>query len=313
MIKVVASHNALQATALAYEMLVEGSDALDACVAAVTSVEDNLDDLTVGRGGLPNEDGQVELDAAVMHGPTHQAGAVACLRGICHAAQVAQLVMQQTDHTMLAGEGALRFALANGFPQENLLSDKARRLWLHWKRIRSSMDDWLDPGDDEIDEDIKKFFSRYTGTVHVAAMDNRGDISCVTSTSGLAFKLPGRIADSCVIGSGLYVDNRIGSCGSTGRGEASMGDVVSFAAVELMRSGMPPQQAGLAVLRRVVGHAPARLLDENDRPRFDLRLFLLGSDGTHAGLSIWGPKKYAVTDEQGTRLVEGKFLYEREK
>jgi N4-(beta-N-acetylglucosaminyl)-L-asparaginase len=147
----------------------------------------------------------------------------------------------------------------------------------------------------------------------VAAMNGAGDISCVTSTSGLAFKLPGRVGDSPIVGAGLYVDNGVGSCGSTGRGEASLQNLASFAAVELMRGGASPADAGLEVLRRIVKTTEPRLLKDDGRPDFDLKFYLLAKDGRHAGVSLWGPAQFAVTDEDGARHEECAFLYEKPK
>jgi N4-(beta-N-acetylglucosaminyl)-L-asparaginase len=331
LVKVISSSNGLQATRRAYELLVQGADALDAVVAGVTLVEDDPEDTSVGYGGLPNENGVVELDAAVMHGPTHRAGGVAALQKVRHAARVAQLVLQRTDHHLLVGEGALAFARACGLPEENLLTEKARKIWLYWKQTLSDKDDWLPPTD-PIDLDVARFFNlavlpsnvaansfgspqsreadkrplpRPTGTIHCAAIDCRGDISCVTSTSGLAFKIPGRVGDSCILGAGLYVDNAIGSCGGTGRGEATLKNLSSFAVVELMRGGKSPVEAGLEALRRVAEHTTEPwLCDEQGRPNFNLKLYVLARDGTHAGVSLRGRGHFAVTDERGTRLEE---------
>jgi N4-(beta-N-acetylglucosaminyl)-L-asparaginase len=312
-VKVIASGNGLEATRRAYDLLVSGSDTLDACVAGVELVENDPNDTSVGYGGLPNEDGVVELDAAVMHGPTHRAGAVAALRHVKNPTRVARLVMQQTDHVLLVGEGALRFARANGFAEENLLTEKARKIWLYWRQTRSDDDDWIPPPNDQLDPEVATFFGRPTGTIHCAAMNAAGDISCVTTTSGLAFKLPGRVGDSPIIGAGLYVDNAIGSCGSTGRGEANLENLCSMAAVELMRGGLSPREAGLEVLRRVAAHTVPRLLDDDGRPRFDLQFYLIAKDGSQAGVTMWGPKKYAVTDSAGTRHEESSALFVREK
>lgn len=305
--KVIASHNGWKAASRAFELLTAGQSPLDAVVAGVTLVEDDPQDLTVGYGGLPNEDGVVELDAAVMDGRTHRGGAVACLRNVRHPTQVARLVMQQTNRVLLAGEGALRFARANGFPEEDLLTDKARRMWLHWKRTRSAVDDWTPPATHEAELDVKTWFEKQFyggGTVHVSALDAAGDLACATSTSGHAFKLAGRVGDSPILGAGLYVDNDVGSCGSIGHGEANLQHVSSFAAVELMRAGRSPAEAGLEVLRRVVAKCPANQRDEQGRPTFNLQFFLLAKDGTHAGVALWGPKRIAVSDERGTRLEE---------
>lgn len=309
--KSIASLNGLEATRTAYDLLQQGADTLDACIAGVTLVEDDPSDMTVGYGGLPNEDGVVELDAGVMHGPTHRAAAVAALRGIRHPAQVARLLMRQTDRVLLAGDGALRFALANGFVEENLLTDAARRRWLDWKRTRSSVDDWVPPSPDERPGPWEADFLRPTGTVHVAAIDRSGDISCCTSTSGHAFKLSGRVGDSPIAGAGLYVDNELGSCGSVGWGEANQQNLSSFAAVELLRAGMSPQEAGVAILERIVKHAPARQRDADGRPKFNVRLFILAKDGRHAGVTLWGPQEMAVTDEQGTRREACEALFEK--
>lgn len=341
-IKAIASANGLQATKKAYALLGKNADTLEAAIDGVNVVEDDPDDTTVGYGGLPNEEGVVELDAAVMHGPTHRAGAVAALRNIRYPARVARLVLERSDHVLLVGDGALQFAKAHGFQEENLLSDKARKIWLYWKETLSPRDDWLPPAHEELDADVAKFFNipeptgkqgetekpagskgkpqsagprkleRPTGTVHCATMNARGDMSCLTSTSGLAFKMPGRIGDSPIIGAGLYVDNEVGSCGSTGRGEANLQNCSCFAAVELMRNGWPPREAGLDVLSRIArSTTESRLLDDEGRPNFNLRLYLLAKNGDHAGVSLWGPSKIAVTDAQGARLEECAFLYER--
>ena len=335
-IKVIASHNGLAATQTAFELLQAGRDTLDAAIAGVMLVEDDPQDTSVGYGGLPNEEGIVELDAAVMHGPTHRGGSVAALQNIRHPSRVAQLVMTRSDHVCLVGEGALKFARAHGFTEENLLTDKARKIWLYWKETLSGRHDWLPPPLEEIDEDVAQFFKldtrpltpeekafeetnlpgqnlpRPTGTVHLSAMNDAGDISCVTSTSGLAFKRPGRIGDSPILGAGLYVDNEVGSCGSTGRGEANLLEVSSFAAVELMRSGRSPAEAGMEILKRIAHHTEPRLRNEAGLPDFGLKLYLLAKDGRHAGVSLWGPADYAVTDEAGTRLEPCQSLFERE-
>jgi N4-(beta-N-acetylglucosaminyl)-L-asparaginase len=353
---IVSSANGLAATRRAYELLTAGADPLDAVVAGVTLVEDDLEDLTVGYGGLPNEEGVVELDAAVMHGPTHRAGAVAGLQNVRHAARLAQLVMEQTDHILLVGEGARQFARAQGFPEENLLTDKARKIWLYWKQTLSTRHDWIPPPLDQLDPAVIEFFRlrddhdppppgapiagpaagdgrsgtatafprseadyplasshRPTGTIHCAAVSLVGDLAGVTSTSGLAFKMRGRVGDSAVIGAGLYVDNAVGSCGSTGRGEANLRNVSSFGAVELMRQGASPAEAGLEMLRRIVAQTTEpHLLRSDGRPNFGLKLYLLSKTGEHAGVSLWGPANYAVTDAAGTRLEPCRCLFDRE-
>jgi N4-(beta-N-acetylglucosaminyl)-L-asparaginase len=306
-----------------------GKDTLEAVVAGVEIVENDPRDTSVGYGGLPNEDGIVELDAAVMHGPRHRAGSVASLRNIKNPAQVAMKVLNYTDHELLVGEGALRFARAFGFTEENLLTERARKIWLRWKQTHSDKDDWLSEIPESIDPETAAFFRqnsvrvqvagktqlrfrRPTGTIHCSAMNAEGDISCTTTTSGLAFKIPGRVGDSPIIGAGLYVDNEIGSCGSTGRGEANLQNLCSFAAVELMRNGMAPGDAGLEICRRIVKHTKRKdLLDDQGKPTFDIKFYLLDKFGRHAGVSMYGPAKFAITDDQGTRLEACEFLYEK--
>lgn len=343
--KTISSANGIKAVEVAYARLADGIDTLDAAIDGVKVVEDDPDDLTVGYGGLPNEDGIVELDAAVMHGPTHKAGAVAALRDIRYPAAVARLVMNRSDHVLLVGDGARRFAKAHGFQEENLLSDKARKIWLYWKETLCRSSDWLPPPMEDLDPDVARFFKldqrrktpdehstesqqasegrqpsesrnrwnydRPTGTIHLAAQNGDGDLSCVTTTSGLAFKLPGRVGDTPIVGAGLYVDNAIGSCGSTGRGEANLQNASSYAAVELMRGGMSPTEAGLEVLRRIAAATEQRLRDANGRPDFNLKLYLLARDGRHAGVSLWGPSRFAVCDENGPRLEDCAALFER--
>jgi len=345
-IKAVSSANGLEATRRAYELAAKGTDTLEAAIAGVSIVESDPEDTSVGYGGLPNEDGFVELDAAVMHGPTHRAGAVAALQNIKHPASLARLVLEQSDHVLLVGEGALRFARAHGFPEENLLTERARKIWLYWKQTLSPKDDWIPPDDDKVDADVSAFFQRFsqavksrvadtslklsaartdderaahkfqrpTGTIHCGVINAGGDISCTTTTSGLAFKIQGRVGDSPIIGAGLYCDNEIGSCGSTGRGEANLQNLCSFAAVELMRGGLSPRDAGMEVLRRVAAHTTEKqLLDDEGRPNFGLKFYLLGKDGTHAGVSMWGPAKFAVTDRDGTRHEQCAALYQQDQ
>ncbi|MEO1996212.1 MAG: isoaspartyl peptidase/L-asparaginase, partial [Planctomycetaceae bacterium] len=242
--------------------------------------------------------------------------AVAALRDVRHAARVARLVMRQTNRVLLAGDGARDFALANGFPSENLLTDKARRMWLHWKRLRSSIDDWRDPQREETDEEILEYFDKHYGTtggtVHCAALDASNNLGCTTSTSGHAFKMPGRIGDSPILGAGVYVDNPFGSCGSVGHGEANLENLSSFLAVELLRQGASPEEAGLEVLRRVAEHAADARHDDQGRPKLHLQLFLLHKDGRYCGVTLWGPKRLAVTDADGTRWEDSIALFNRQ-
>ena len=187
------------------ELIKAGADPLDAAIAGVAIVEADPNDHTVGYGGIPNEDGVVELDAAVMHGPTHGGGAVASIRNIMHPAAVARLVMKRTDHCLLVGEGALRFAKMHGFPEVDLLTEEARKIWLYWKETNGKDDDRIPPPDDELDPVVAKFFGEYVrkhGTIHCSALDTHGDLGCVTTTSGLYYKIPGRVGDSPILARG---------------------------------------------------------------------------------------------------------------
>ena len=282
----------------------------------VTLIEDDPNELTVGYGGLPNESGVVELDAAVMDGRTHRGAGVAALRNVRHPSRLAKRLMEQTNRVLLVGEGALEFARANGFAEENLLTERARRMWLYWKRGRSPHDDWRPAAADDLPPADREWFERHfphlAGTVHCSALSPGGDLACVTSTSGHAFKLPGRVGDSPILGAGLYADNAAGTCGSIGHGEANLENLSSFLAVELMRQGRSPLDAGMEVLRRVADRSRDEDRDERGRPKFNLQLFLIGSDGSHAGVAMSGPKPYAVADESGARLEECEYLFERE-
>ncbi|UUO06972.1 isoaspartyl peptidase/L-asparaginase [Blastopirellula sp. J2-11] len=309
--KTIASANGLEATRLAYHQMTTGSSPLDAAVAGVTLLEDDPDELTVGYGGLPDGSGEVTLDAAVMDGPQHRGGSVIGLKNVRHAAQVARLVMQQTRRAMLCGDGALEFARANGFVEENLLTEKARQIWLYWKRLECRGKDWLPPQPGEFDAETIAEFERYYpitgekasgGTVHLAARDAGSDLACATTTSGHCFKMPGRVGDSPIFGAGLYVDNNMGTCGSVGHGEANLLNCSSFQAVYQMGRGASPIDAGLETLAMIAQHAAAHERDDAGKIAFNLQLFLLHKDGRHAGVAIRGAKQIAVTDGDGTRL-----------
>ncbi|MGD8330371.1 MAG: N(4)-(beta-N-acetylglucosaminyl)-L-asparaginase, partial [Acidobacteriota bacterium] len=259
---VISSANGTEACRKAMEMLQAGEDTLDAVIAGVNIVEEDPNDMSVGYGGLPNEVGVVQLDSSVMHGPTRNGGAVACIEGIKTPSKVAKLVMERTDHVLIVGQGAQDFAKAHGFEVENLLTDRARERWLQWKENLSDRDDWLAPPrsgggrggqlDTNVDHDAADEFDpffRYHGTINCNCVNAAGEISGVTTTSGLSWKIPGRVGDSPILGAGLYVDNDIGAAGSTGLGEANLLDCCSFLAVEYMRSGMHPQDACIEVLR----------------------------------------------------------------
>ena len=308
----IASGNGLGAVAEAMEHIRGGADALDAVVAGVNLVEEDPQDTSVGYGGLPNADGIVELDSAVMHGPTGRAGGVAALQGVKYPSKVARLVLRRTDHVLLVAEGAQRFARMHGFPIEDLLTDQAREIWVKWRETLSNKDDYLPPhdmGERDIGEAMQRTLDHW-GTIHCSAIDLAGDISSVTTTSGLAFKIPGRVGDSPIIGAGLYCDNEVGAAGSTGRGEANLENLSCFLIVERMRMGDSPEEACLHACKRIAEHTKlARLLDAEGRPAFNVSFYALNKAGDVAGARIRGKGRMAVADADGALLVEMAYLY----
>jgi len=308
---VVSSYNGLPATEKAMNMIRDGKDALDAVIAGVNIVENDPEDTSVGFGGLPNEDGIVELDCCCMHGPTHNTGAVAALRNIKNPSRVARLVMERTDHCLIVGEGALRFAKAHGFEEENLLTEKARKIWLEWKERRDPDDDWFPAESDEQGRAAVDVPFTY-GTITCLGLDLQGNISGVTTTSGLSYKIPGRVGDSPIIGAGLYVDNEVGACGSTGRGEENIKNLTCFLIVEYMRQGMPPQEACRAGLKRVIKNAKLmpRLFAEDGKPAFNIRYYALNKKGEYGAASIFGPARYAVHDGRNNAYIDSDYLFD---
>ncbi len=312
---VISSSNGLRFLEDAMKLLKSGKDPLDAVLAVVNRVEDNPKDHSVGLGGLPNEDGVVELDASVMHGPTHKAGAVGALRNIKNPSLVARKVMERTDHVLLVGEGALRFARAHGFKEEELLTDEARAIWLRWKESHSTRDDWVSPAELRGEPQARAMAEvpHTWGTINCNAVDANGNIAGVTTTSGLSYKIPGRVGDSPIIGAGLYVDNAVGAAGSTGRGEANLQNCASFLVVEMMRSGKSPEDACLEVLKRIADHTEPRLKDKKGRPTFNLKFYAVAKDGRIGGGSMWDNPgaKFAVHDGTEARIERCACLYER--
>ncbi len=314
---VISSGNGLKATAKAMEMIQGGSDALDAVISGVNIVEDDPNDRSVGYGGLPNEEGVVELDSSVMHGPTGRGGAVAAIQNIKNPSKVAKMVMERSDHVLLVGKGALKFAKAHGFKEENLLTDEAREAWLRWKENVSNQDDWLPPHDinaKDIGEGFKPFVRHY-GTINCDAIDLNGNLSGVTTTSGLSFKIPGRVGDSAILGAGLYVDNEVGAAGSTGRGEANLLACSSVIIVEYMRQGKSPVDACLMACKRISDQTKEkRLLDEKGRFKFQVVFYALNKRGEYGSASIWSGSRFAVnTGEKESRLEESAYLYKTER
>lgn len=299
----------------AFLRISRGEDVLDAILAGVNIVELDPEDDSVGYGGLPNADGVVQLDASCMHGPTRRAGGVAALEGVRTPSLVARAVMDHTDHHLLVGAGAQEFARRMGFTiEDDLNTASSRRKWLEWKR-RVDPEHWLDPGrraaaaerarqqmiaDGLLDPD------RVYGTIHCNAVGPKGEVCGVTTTSGLAWKIPGRVGDSPILGAGNYVDGEVGAVGSTGRGEANLFNLCSFLIVELMRRGAHPKDACFEALRRVrASTVERRLLNERGLPNFQLKFYAVNAAGEHAGVALYGGPQatYAVCTEAGPRHV----------
>ena len=332
----------------AYSHLKSGGDTLDSAIKVVTGPEDDPNDDSVGLGGLPNEECVVELDACCMHGPTRRAGSVGGVRNIKNVSKVAKAVMENTGHVMLVGEGAERFAVAMGFPRENLLTDRSRKIWLLWKEFNSDRDwwgpgmadpHWHPPAEEKPHADlraekieqlrqraadlgiepefqlaaVRRVLYPPTGTIHCSVLNEKGEISGITTTSGLAFKLPGRCGDSPIIGAGCYTDQDVGSAGATGSGEENIKVVGAHTIVENMRRGMSPQEAGMDALKRIVRNY------NNDMTKLrymDMTYYILRKDGAYAGVCLWegysagNPHKIAVHDgtarsEVATPLLKG--------
>jgi N4-(beta-N-acetylglucosaminyl)-L-asparaginase len=300
----IASANGLRAVQKAFDLLMQGADTLDAAIEGVKIQELDPNDDSVGYGGLPNAEGVVQLDASCMHGPTKRAGAVGALEGIKTPSEVAKCVLKYTNHIFLVGEGAKRFALQYGFKEEDLLTEHAREVWLHWRANLNPDDDYLDVPEAE------HMSVRPTGTINCDVVTPQGDISSVTTTSGLAFKIPGRVGDSPIIGAGQYTDNDIGAAGSTGRGESNIKVCGGFLTVEQMRRGMKPTDACLETLKRVVKTTEPRLLDERGRPKFSLQFYAVNKRGEFGAASLY-PGRFAAHDGTEAKLMDTAYLYER--
>jgi N4-(beta-N-acetylglucosaminyl)-L-asparaginase len=329
----------------AFRGITEGEDVLDALVAGVNIPELDPEETGIGYGGLPNADGVVQLDSCLMHGPRKWAGGVAGIEGVRTPSRVAKAVAEFTDHHLIAGEGAREFARDLGFEvEDDLNTERSRALWLEWRR-RVDPGHWLDPeerlrgigrtGEDTDPDHIRRVRDfrdasmaagwsmvddglipehSYWGTTSLEAVSPSGDMCGVTTTSGLAWKIPGRAGDSPILGAGKYVDNDVGAAGSTGRGEANLYNLTTFLIVEFMRQGMSPKDAGMAALGRIKENTiEARLLNSRGLPNFDVRFFILNKQGEYAGVAMYGASErhFAVCDENGAReeplegLLEG--------
>ena len=315
---VIASANGIRGVARAYDMITrQNADTLDAIIAGVNIQELDPNDQSVGLGGLPNEEGVVQLDASCMHGPTKRAGAVGALEDIATPSLVAKAVMDYTDHIMLVGAGAKKFALEMGFKEQNLLTEKSRRDWLRWKACLNPADAWLDTRSDSagppptasipFDDPLHVRFT--TGTINMNAVNAAGDLSSVTTTSGLSWKLPGRVGDSPIIGAGQYCDNTVGAAGSTGRGEANIKTCGAFLIVEFMRQGISPDEACMKTIDRVIAMTERRLLDARGRPLFDLQFYALAKDGRFGSATAYEGARLSVADSQGARLIPMPFRF----
>jgi N4-(beta-N-acetylglucosaminyl)-L-asparaginase len=306
-------------------MITSGADPLDAVIPGVNIVELDPEDTSVGYGGLPNADGIVQLDASCMHGPLKRAGAVACIEGVRTPSLVAQKVMQETDHHLIVGKDAQHFARNLGFKiEDDLNTEKSRRLYMEWKR-RTDPRHYLD-SKSRADAGLRATLSMAAeglidpqhifGTINCNGITPKGELAGVTTTSGLAFKIPGRVGDSPILGAGLYVDQAVGAAGSTGRGEANLFGLCSFFIIECMRNGMSPKDAGIAACKRVVANTiEKRLLNSEGKPNFDLNFYILSARGEYAGVSLYqnvgrSPVKFAVCTEDGPKLVQFEALIE---
>lgn len=337
---ILSAHNGFDYVDQAFLYLKSGGDTLETAMRVVAGAEDDPNDESVGLGAHLNEDGFVELDACCMHGPTRRAGAVGAVRNIKNVSRVAKAVMEQTSHVMLVGEGAERFAVAVGFQRENLVTGHSHRTWQLWKEYHSSAD-WWGPGisspfwtgavagsQSELwERGIRRLEERAaelgiepefrmtavrqvlfppTGTIHCAALNERGEISAVTTTAGLAFKLPGRCGDSPIIGAGCYVDQDVGSAGATGSGEENIRVAGAHTIVENMRRGMSPHEAGVDALKRIVRNYNG---DMNKLRFVDMVYYVLRKDGAYAGVSLWE----GYTPEEAHSIVIHDGMKRREK
>ena len=268
--------------------------------------------MSVGYGGLPNAEGVVQLDASVMYGPTHSAGAVGAIEKIKNPSKVARLVMEKTSHVLLVGEGALKFALAQGFKEEDLLTEKAREIWLKWKKTQAPKETWPEAAAEAHPEGVGPVMTTY-GTINCIALDAAGRLAGVTTTSGLSWKLPGRVGDSPIIGAGLYVDNEIGAAGSTGLGEANLQTCASFQVVDFMGHGLSPEQACLKVCENIAKKTKlwARFHEADGRPNYGLNFYALNAKGEFGSATIYAGAKYAVHDGSENKLLECAYLYKK--
>ena len=303
----------------AWTMMTQGTDVLDALIAGVNIVElDPLDD-SVGYGGLPNADGVVQLDSCCMHGPKKRAGGVACIEGVRTPSVVAQKVMEMTDHHLIVGKGAQEFARNMGLKiEDDLNTDNSRQKWLEWKR-RIDPQHYLDP-QKRADAGLRALQSMLAdglisrdhvyGTINCDGVNAKGEVCGVTTTSGLAWKISGRVGDSPILGAGLYVDGQVGAAGSTGRGEANLYNLSSYLIVENMRRGMSPKDAGMDACKRIAANTiEKRLLNSRGQPNFNVNFYVLNAKGEYAGVALY-QSDYAVCTEDGPKTLPTEPLFQ---
>ena len=344
---IICAHNGYNYLDRGYAVLTSGGDTLDAIMQVITGPEDDPNDTSVGLGGLPNEDCVVQLDACCMHGPTRMAGSVAAVEEIKNVSLLSKAVMEHTGHVMLVGEGAQKFGFKMGFPRENLLTERSRKTWQLWKETMST-DDWWGPGlaspnfkfpqnsgnESELQDQrlnkmeelaarlgiepefrmaaIEHVLRPPTGTIHCSSVNEKGEMSGATTTSGLAWKISGRAGDSPIIGAGCYTDQDVGSAGATGSGEENIKVVGAHTIVENMRRGMSPQEAGTDALKRIVRNYNGNM---EKLQYVDMSYYVLRKDGAYAGVSLWSgsaehPRRFAVHDGDGKRYENSVALFQ---
>lgn len=295
----------------AYEVLNNGGNSLDAVECGVKVSEDDPDVLSVGYGGLPDADGRVTLDAAIMDWKA-RVGSVICVENIKNPIKLARLILEDTEHTVLAGDGAYDFAIKNGFKPESLLTENSLKRYKEWKASDSSKpeeihtDDFVKPWDKNLDFNADGNHD----TIGMVAVDTDSNVSASCTTSGMAWKLHGRVGDSPIIGAGLYVDGDIGGAASTGRGEECIRACGSFLIVEMMRMGLSPKEACRVACERVY---KLNLLSSKNRDHlFQVGFIALNKKGEYGAFSIRQGFQYAVYEDGKNTLFDSEFLINEE-
>ncbi|MBK8550816.1 MAG: N(4)-(beta-N-acetylglucosaminyl)-L-asparaginase [Ignavibacteria bacterium] len=297
----------LAANEAAYKILNEGGNSLDAVEEGVKVSEDDPNVLSVGFGGLPDERGVVTLDAAIMDWKA-RIGAVICVENIHNPVSLARLVLEDTEHTILAADGAYEFAIKNGFKAENLLTQESIKRFHEWKLTKGTKPEEIHTDDFKIIESKHDKINEdgFHDTIGMVAIDKDGHISASCTTSGMAWKLHGRVGDSPIIGSGLYVDGEIGGASSTGRGEECIRACGSFLIVELMRNGKSPKEACRLACERV--YKLNRLSSVNRDHIFQVGFVAMNVKGEYGAYSVRDGFQYALMKEAKNELFNSEFL-----